>query len=49
MARTASTIREEIAELERLRKKRFGKPGLAANIAAIDERLAACREELGDG
>lgn len=47
MARPADDIQAEIAELERWRKKRFGKPGLAANVAEIDARLAECRAELG--
>lgn len=46
--RSPDDIKAEIAELERWRKKRFGKPGFAANIAEIDTRLAECRAELGE-
>lgn len=46
MARAPDDIKAEIAELERWRKKRASRPGYAANVAEIDARLAACKEEL---
>jgi hypothetical protein len=39
----------EIAELERLLKKRKGKPGLSENVGEIEARLEAARAELANG
>jgi hypothetical protein len=46
--RDPETIKAEIADLERILKKRTGKPGYAANVEAVKARLAECRTELGD-
>jgi hypothetical protein len=47
--RSPEEIKAEIAELERLKKKRENKPGFSANVAEIDKRLEAARAELADG
>lgn len=47
--RTREDIKAEIAELERLKKKRENKPGFSANVEEIERRLEAARAELADG
>lgn len=49
MARPKPEIEAEIARLKQWRKARYGKPGLAANVSALDERLAECEAELANG
>lgn len=44
--RSADDIKAEIANLERVRAKRAGKPGFSANVAEIDARLADLNAEL---
>lgn len=46
--REPEAVKSEIADLERMLKKRTGKPGFADNVKAIEARLAACRTELGN-
>ena len=46
--RTPEEIRAEIAELERLKKKRENKPGFSANVEEIKQRLEAARAELDE-
>jgi hypothetical protein len=48
MARSVDIIKAEIVDLERIRAKRAGKPGFSTNVAEIDARLAAAREELAE-
>lgn len=36
----------ELADLERIVEKRRDEPGYAANVAAMDARIAALRKEL---
>ena len=47
MAKTEE-IRARIKELERLLQKRRNKPGFSANVADIEDHLAAARAELSE-
>lgn len=46
--RTKEEIQGEIDDLNRRLKKRDGKVGFAANVAAIRDRIAECQSELAN-